>query len=239
MLPAEERLEPKDEVLADEMGRVGETAEGLKEAASVAGMGERESRQQGGAASQNGYSYQTDGEMSMELFGVTADGSGLWRVDESSSGGNGRPVSSKSSEKSEQHEPSDVKRDEEMDTRQAGGTEESSDEEGVFQGDMCTSTTGVVRLQSRRKAEMYLVRTDGFTCTREKVRESTLAFTHPSTQQQMLMWKTPPKTVMLLKKLGEDLMKETEEVGPPRTAAPQPNWLARMQCVCVQLCVDV
>ncbi|GBG78659.1 hypothetical protein CBR_g27885 [Chara braunii] len=81
----------------------------------------------------------------------------------------------------------------------------------MIEGDMCSSTTGVVRLQSRKKAEMYLVRTDGFSCTRERVRESTLAFTHPSTQQQMLMWKTPPQTVLLLKKLGDELMEEAME----------------------------
>ncbi|AQK58657.1 NAD kinase 2 chloroplastic [Zea mays] len=78
---------------------------------------------------------------------------------------------------------------------------------------MCASATGVVRLQSRRKAEMFLVRTDGFSCTREKVTESSLAFTHPSTQQQMLMWKSPPKTVLLLKKLGDELMEEAKEVA--------------------------
>jgi NAD+ kinase len=77
---------------------------------------------------------------------------------------------------------------------------------------MCASATGVVRLQSRRKAEMFLVRTDGFSCTREKVTESSLAFTHPSTQQQMLMWKSAPKTVLLLKKLGDELMEEAKEV---------------------------
>jgi NAD+ kinase len=80
-------------------------------------------------------------------------------------------------------------------------------------GNMCASSTGVVRLQSRRKAEMFLVRTDGFSCTREKVTESSLAFTHPSTQQQMLMWKSPPKTVLLLKKLGDELMEEAKEVN--------------------------
>ncbi|EES08133.1 hypothetical protein BDA96_05G069400 [Sorghum bicolor] len=80
-------------------------------------------------------------------------------------------------------------------------------------GNMCASSTGVVRLQSRRKAEMFLVRTDGFSCTREKVTESSLAFTHPSTQQQMLMWKSPPKTVLLLKKLGDELMEEAKEVA--------------------------
>ncbi|KAH7524560.1 hypothetical protein FEM48_Zijuj06G0132300 [Ziziphus jujuba var. spinosa] len=87
------------------------------------------------------------------------------------------------------------------------------DEVCPIEGDMCASTTGVVRVQSRKKAEMFLVRTDGFTCSREKVTESSLAFTHPSTQQQMLMWKTVPKTVLLLKKLGQELMEEAKEVA--------------------------
>lgn len=84
---------------------------------------------------------------------------------------------------------------------------------GLIEGNMCASTTGVVRVQSRKKAEMFLVRTDGFSCTREKVTESSLAFTHPSTQQQMLMWKSTPKTVLLLKKLGQELMEEAKEVA--------------------------
>ncbi|GMJ15185.1 NAD kinase 2, NAD KINASE 2 [Hibiscus trionum] len=90
----------------------------------------------------------------------------------------------------------------------------SSDEElGSIEGNMCASATGVVRVQSRKKAEMFLVRTDGFSCSREKVTESSLAFTHPSTQQQMLMWKSTPKTVLLLKKLGPELMEEAKEVA--------------------------
>ncbi|XP_061348058.1 NAD kinase 2, chloroplastic-like isoform X2 [Gastrolobium bilobum] len=84
---------------------------------------------------------------------------------------------------------------------------------GLIEGDMCASSTGVVRVQSRKKAEMFLVRTDGFSCAREKVTESSLAFTHPSTQQQMLMWKSMPKTVLLLKKLGKQLMEEAKEVA--------------------------
>ncbi|KAI4320587.1 hypothetical protein MLD38_034049 [Melastoma candidum] len=80
-------------------------------------------------------------------------------------------------------------------------------------GDLCATATGVVRIQSRRKAEMFLVRTDGFSCTREKVTESSLAFTHPSTQQQMLMWKSMPRTVLLLKKLGPELMEEAKQVA--------------------------
>ncbi|KDP32857.1 hypothetical protein JCGZ_12149 [Jatropha curcas] len=89
----------------------------------------------------------------------------------------------------------------------------SDDELGSIEGNMCASATGVVRVQSRKKAEMFLVRTDGFSCTREKVTESSLAFTHPSTQQQMLMWKSTPKTVLLLKKLGQELMEEAKEVA--------------------------
>lgn len=90
---------------------------------------------------------------------------------------------------------------------------DSSDEDlGPVEANMCASATGVVRVQSRKKAEMFLVRTDGISCTREKVTESSLAFTHPSTQQQMLMWKSTPKTVLLLKKLGPELMEEAKEV---------------------------
>ncbi|XP_043702949.1 NAD kinase 2, chloroplastic-like isoform X2 [Telopea speciosissima] len=88
-----------------------------------------------------------------------------------------------------------------------------NDDLELVEGNMCASTTGVVRVQSRKKAEMFLVRTDGFSCAREKVTESSLAFTHPSTQQQMLMWKSTPKTVLLLKKLGQELMEEAKEVA--------------------------
>ncbi|KAL0917696.1 hypothetical protein M5K25_012776 [Dendrobium thyrsiflorum] len=92
-------------------------------------------------------------------------------------------------------------------------TSSTSDSLDQMEGNMCASATGVVRVQSRKKAEIFLVRTDGFTCTREKVTESSLAFTHPSTQQQMLMWKSPPKTVLLLKKLGQELMEEAKEMA--------------------------
>lgn len=95
----------------------------------------------------------------------------------------------------------------------ASSSDSSDDEAGAIEGNMCASATGVVRVQSRKKAEMFLVRTDGVSCTREKVTESSLAFTHPSTQQQMLLWKTTPKTVLLLKKLGQELMEEAKEVN--------------------------
>ncbi|XP_010459879.1 PREDICTED: NAD kinase 2, chloroplastic isoform X2 [Camelina sativa] len=95
----------------------------------------------------------------------------------------------------------------------ASSSDSSDDEAGAIEGNMCASATGVVRVQSRKKAEMFLVRTDGVSCTREKVTESSLAFTHPSTQQQMLLWKTTPKTVLLLKKLGMELMEEAKEAA--------------------------
>ncbi|KFK44265.1 hypothetical protein AALP_AA1G235800 [Arabis alpina] len=98
-------------------------------------------------------------------------------------------------------------------TNNASSSDSSDDEAGGIEGNMCASATGVVRVQSRKKAEMFLVRTDGVSCTREKVTESSLAFTHPSTQQQMLMWKTTPKTVLLLKKLGQELMEEAKEAA--------------------------
>ncbi|KAK7351094.1 hypothetical protein VNO77_10274 [Canavalia gladiata] len=99
------------------------------------------------------------------------------------------------------------------DDKDKAGLVLSDEDLGLIEGDMCASSTGVVRVQSRKKAEMFLVRTDGFSCAREKVNESSLAFTHPSTQQQMLMWKSIPKTVLLLKKPGEHLMEEAREVA--------------------------
>ncbi|KAG5575284.1 hypothetical protein H5410_055418 [Solanum commersonii] len=65
----------------------------------------------------------------------------------------------------------------------------------LIEGNMCTFSTGVVRVQSRKKAE------------------SSLTFTDPSTQQQILSWKSTPKTVLLLKKLGQELLEEAKEVA--------------------------
>ncbi|KAK6775541.1 hypothetical protein RDI58_026542 [Solanum bulbocastanum] len=65
----------------------------------------------------------------------------------------------------------------------------------LIEGNMCMSSTGVVRVQSRKKAE------------------SSLTFTDPCTQQQILSWKSTPKTVLLLKKLGQELLEEAKEVA--------------------------
>lgn len=60
-----------------------------------------------------------------------------------------------------------------------------------------------------KKAGLYIVRTDGLSCSRETV-EATgcLTFAHPSTQQHLLVWKERPKCVMVLKKLGSELSTE-------------------------------
>lgn len=56
------------------------------------------------------------------------------------------------------------------------------------------------------KADMFLVRTDGFTCTREVVKDNRFTFAHPSTQQNLLLWSSRPKTVLVLKKIGDTLL---------------------------------
>ncbi|XP_065881049.1 NAD kinase 2, chloroplastic [Euphorbia lathyris] len=154
-----------------------------------------------------------DGEKHLKSSGFISVGSGLNVIDE---GGrfpvlerNASPITSDSATKNTTSNSV-----EEVDTQNGLASFSASDDESVsIDGDMCASATGVVRVQSRKKAEMFLVRTDGFSCTREKVTESSLAFTHPSTQQQMLMWKTKPKTVLLLKKLGQELMEQAKEVA--------------------------
>ncbi|KAL0741964.1 hypothetical protein Bca4012_083477 [Brassica carinata] len=50
----------------------------------------------------------------------------------------------------------------------ASSSDSSDDESGAIEGNMCASS----RVQSRKKAEMFFVRTDGVSCTREKVTES-------------------------------------------------------------------
>jgi len=58
---------------------------------------------------------------------------------------------------------------------------------------------------------VYLVRSDGCTCTREQVTEGIFRHSHPSTQQLLIMWEAPPKVVFVLKKLGKNLLPELLE----------------------------
>lgn len=61
--------------------------------------------------------------------------------------------------------------------------------------------------------DMYIIRTDGFTCTREEVEERMLKISHPSTQQLVLVWREPPKRILILKKLGMALLPQLVEVA--------------------------
>lgn len=55
---------------------------------------------------------------------------------------------------------------------------------GIRQGDDCPV----------KKTEVFILRTDGFSCTREMVDESgSLYFEGTSTHQHVLLWKTRPK----------------------------------------------
>lgn len=61
----------------------------------------------------------------------------------------------------------------------------------------------------QKKSDIYILRSDGFSCSRETVTsDANLKFEHPSSQQHLLVWKTRPKCVMVLKKLGNELMEE-------------------------------
>ena len=60
--------------------------------------------------------------------------------------------------------------------------------------------------------DMYVIRTDGFTCSREEVEERMLKISHPSTQQLVLVWRKPPKRILILKKLGFALLPQLVEV---------------------------
>ena len=61
--------------------------------------------------------------------------------------------------------------------------------------------------------DMYIIRTDGFTCTRELVENRELKISHPSTQQLVLVWRTQPRRVFLLKKIGIALLPQLIEVA--------------------------
>ena len=61
--------------------------------------------------------------------------------------------------------------------------------------------------------DMYVIRTDGLTCTREEVEDGMLKISHPSTQQLVLVWRKPPKRILVLKKLGPALLPQLVEVS--------------------------
>jgi len=78
-----------------------------------------------------------------------------------------------------------------------------------------TVEPGTRTVRERRpasKAGLYLIRTDGHACYRELVRNSELSFAHPSSQQQMIMWKERPRTIMVVKRLGRELVEHARTV---------------------------
>eukprot|EP01025_Chloroclados_australasicus_P056525 TRINITY_DN7000_c1_g1_i9.p2 TRINITY_DN7000_c1_g1~~TRINITY_DN7000_c1_g1_i9.p2 ORF type:complete len:197 (+),score=9.09 TRINITY_DN7000_c1_g1_i9:301-891(+) len=65
-----------------------------------------------------------------------------------------------------------------------------------------------------KKSDMYLVRQDGNSCSREFVRGSgKLTFAYPSANQHLLIWRQRPKTALVVKKLGEGLFGQLEETS--------------------------
>ena len=44
-----------------------------------------------------------------------------------------------------------------------------------------------------------------------------ITFAHPTTQQQLLVWRERPRTALVIKKLGKELKRQFFEVGEPRT----------------------
>lgn len=61
--------------------------------------------------------------------------------------------------------------------------------------------------------DMYIIRTDGFSCTRELVENRELKISHPSTQQLILVWRQQPRRVFIIKKIGNGLLPELIEVS--------------------------
>eukprot|EP00882_Tetradesmus_deserticola_P018132 GHRQ01019457.1.p2 GENE.GHRQ01019457.1~~GHRQ01019457.1.p2 ORF type:complete len:118 (+),score=36.16 GHRQ01019457.1:521-874(+) len=80
-------------------------------------------------------------------------------------------------------------------------------------------------------------------CSRELVTGTgTFRFSHPSTQQHLLVWRDRPKVVMVIKKLGSELLPEFLEVTRSplhATAAQQQYQDTPLQlCLCLSLCEE-
>ncbi len=79
-----------------------------------------------------------------------------------------------------------------------------TDEEGLVVGEHSSLTDA---------PDMYIIRTDGFSCTRELVENCELRISHPSTQQLVLVWRQQPRRIFLLKKIGTGLLSELIEIA--------------------------
>jgi len=59
---------------------------------------------------------------------------------------------------------------------------------------------------------VYLVRSDGHSCSRQAVVDGVFRLSHPSTQQLLINWQEAPRSVFVLKKLGTNLLGQALEV---------------------------
>lgn len=76
-----------------------------------------------------------------------------------------------------------------------------------------SASPSVRQAEWESKSDIYILRSDGFSCSRETVTsDAALKFEHPSSQQHLLAWKTRPKCVLVLKKLGDELMGEFQDI---------------------------
>jgi len=64
-------------------------------------------------------------------------------------------------------------------------------------------------LGNKSKAQLSLIRCDGFVCEREIVEESNIMFRSPATEQVMLVWNERPKTCLVLSKKDPALINQT------------------------------
>ncbi|GIL75893.1 hypothetical protein Vretimale_5571 [Volvox reticuliferus] len=77
-----------------------------------------------------------------------------------------------------------------------------------------SAPTPIVRSKNwPKKSSLYILRTDGKSCSRELVTGTgKLHFAYPSTQQHLLVWRHRPKSVMVIMKLGDELLQPFLEV---------------------------
>mmetsp|Transcript_14948 Transcript_14948/g.49001 ORF Transcript_14948/g.49001 Transcript_14948/m.49001 type:complete len:776 (-) Transcript_14948:1422-3749(-) len=61
--------------------------------------------------------------------------------------------------------------------------------------------------------DIYLVRTDNVKCTRELLADGVVQHAHPSTQSLSLVWRKPPRCVLVLKKLGVALLPQLAQAA--------------------------
>lgn len=64
-------------------------------------------------------------------------------------------------------------------------------------------------IEEKTKAQISLIRCDGFVCERETVQQSNIIFRNPATEQVMLVWNERPRTCLVLTKKDPALVHQT------------------------------